>query len=166
MQGDINSLPGSCGVVSGEIQEWIKGRRWIGIQKCFPQSGLADFANRQILSVVPRIAETELPVPTLEVLAKLAHLATQPSIEEIIVIGELFVSGTGVVSPAEPNPGGYWKTGPIRKEMWDSGIGNCEWIKRILDWYTDIKETKTYISAWDLERIGRKRHRCYRCIEK
>src|SRR5438552_17090977 len=105
MQVDINSAPGCLGVVSSEIQERIKRRSWVRIQKCCPQARLADFADGQVLPFVPGVAKTSFPVPTLEIIAKFAHLAAQPNVEEIIVVRELFVSGTGVVSSAEPNSG-------------------------------------------------------------
>src|SRR5439155_736701 len=41
-----------------------------------------------------------------------------------------------------------------------------ERIKRILDWHADAEGTKGYVSAWLLEWIGGKRHRCRRRIEK
>src|SRR5215472_11999494 len=102
MQVNINSAPGCLGIVSSEVQERIKCCGRVCIQKCFPQAGLADFADRQVLPFISRITETQLPVPCFEIIAKLAHLAAQPNVEEIIIVGELFVSGTRVVSSAEP----------------------------------------------------------------
>ena len=104
MQGDINSLPGRLGVVGIEIQERIKCRSWVRIQKCFPQSRLADFADGQILPLIPGITKTQLPVPSLEIIAKFSHFATQPNIEQIIVVSELFMSRTGVVNAAKQTP--------------------------------------------------------------
>src|SRR6266498_1023744 len=59
MQADINGLSGPLGVVGIEIQERIKGRSWVGIQKCFPQSRLAGFARGHVLPLTPR---NETPV--------------------------------------------------------------------------------------------------------
>src|SRR4029450_11100030 len=104
MQGDINSLPGRLGVVSIEIQERIKCRSRIRIQKSFPQSRLADFAHGQVLPLIPRITKTQLPVPSLEIIAKFPQLSAQTNIEKIIVVSELFMSWTGVVNAAKLNP--------------------------------------------------------------
>ena len=57
MQGDINSASGR-GVVAIAIQEWIKRRGWVRVQERVPQSGLAGFADGQILPLVPGITET------------------------------------------------------------------------------------------------------------
>src|SRR5438552_8912634 len=166
MQVDINSGLGRGGVVGSEIQERIKCRSWVRIQKCFPQSGLADFADGQVLSLISRITKTSFPVPSLEIIAKFSQLTTQADIEEAIRVSELFVSGTGVVNVASRNPDSYRETRSIRKEIWNSRICDCEGIKRILDWHTDTEWTKAYVSAWDLEWVGYKRHSCQRRIEK
>ncbi len=137
MQGDINSLPGRLGVVGSEIQERIKRRRWVRIQQRFPQPRLASFADGQILPLVPGITKTQLPVPSLEIIAKFSHLTTQPDVEQRIVVGELFMSGTGVVNATKPNAGSDRETGSVRKEIWNSRISDCERIKRIRDWHTD-----------------------------
>ena len=76
------------------------------------------------------------------------------------------MSRTGVVNAAKRNPGSYGETASVGKEIWNSRIRDCERIKRILDWHTDADGTKAYVSAWDLEWIGRKRHSCQRRIEK
>src|SRR6266478_7396481 len=166
MQGDVNSAPGRLGVVGSEIQEGIKCGSWIRIQKCVPQSRRADFANGQVLPLVQGIAEARFPVPCPEIIAKFSHLTTQANIEKGIPVGELVMSGTGVVSASEPNPGSHRETGAVRKEIWNSRIGDCKRIKRIRDWHTDIKATKAYVSAWDLEWVGAKRHRCSGRVEK
>src|SRR5438477_4884504 len=101
MQVNINSRSGRPGVVSIGVQERIKCRSWIRIQKCFPQSRFADCTGRQALPLIPRVTETQLPVPTLEIIAKFPHLAAHTNIEQIIVISELFVSRTSVVNAAK-----------------------------------------------------------------
>src|SRR4029453_19148526 len=159
MQGDINSLPGRLGVVSSKIQERIKCRSWIRVQKCFPQSGLADVAHRQLLPLVPGITKTQLPVPSLEIIAKFPHLTTQPDVEQIIVVSELFMSGTGIVNATKPNAGSDRETASVGKEIWNSRIRDCERIPRVHDWHTyRVGGTKAYVSAWDLEWVGLKRH--------
>ena len=132
MQVDVNPRSGRLGVVGREIQERIKCRGRVRIQKCFPQSRLADFADGQILPFVPGITETQLPVPSLEIIAKFSHLTTQPNVEKGIPVGELFMSGTGVVNAAKPNPCSDRETGAVRKEIWNSRIRDRERIKRIL----------------------------------
>src|SRR5881275_3352234 len=116
MQVDVNPRSGRLGVVGIEIQERIKCRSRIRIQKCFPQSRLADCAERQILPLVPGIAETGFPVPSLEIIAKFSHFAAQANIEQIIVVSELIVSRTSVVNAAKPNSSSYRKTRAIGKE--------------------------------------------------
>src|SRR6266566_667288 len=159
MQVNINFRSGRLGVVSSEIQEWIKRRSWICIQKRLPQPRLAGFADGQILPLIPGITKTRFPVPSLEIIAKFPHLTTQPNVEKEIPVGELFMSGTGVVNAAEPNSGSHRETGAVRKEIWNSRIRDCERIKRIRDWHTDIEGTK---AEW----VGNKGHRCKGRIEK
>src|SRR6266513_2114104 len=163
MEGDVNSLPRLCRVVSIEIQERIKCCSRIRIQKCFPQSGLAGFADGQVLPLVPGITKTQLPVPSLEIIAKFSHLTTQPHVKQRIPVGELFVSRTGVVNSAKSHPGRHWDTDSVNNH---SVIGHRERIKRIRDWHTYAGRTKAYVSAWVLEWIRRKRHRRQRRIEK
>jgi hypothetical protein len=58
MQININSCARRGSVVGIEIQEWVECRSWIRVQKCFPQSRLAGFANGQILPLIPGITKT------------------------------------------------------------------------------------------------------------
>src|SRR5262245_8019361 len=103
MQVDVNSAPGRPGVMGIEIQERIKCRSRVRVQKRLAQPWHADVADEQILSLIPRITEPKLPVPSFEVVAKFSHLTAQPNIEQIIVVSKLIVSGTGVVNSAKPN---------------------------------------------------------------
>src|SRR5712691_12867969 len=153
MQSDIDSLPGRRGVVSSEIQEWIECSGRVRIQKCFPQSRLADFADRQILPLVQGITETSFPVPSFEIIDKFAHFTAQANIHQIIVVSELFVSRTGVVNGAKLNSGSYRKTASIGKKTWNRRIGDREGVKRILNWHTESARTKRPIRPWDLEWI-------------
>ena len=123
--------------MGSEIQERIKRRSWVRIQKCFPQSRLAGFADGQILALVPGITKTQLPVPSLEIIAKFPHFATQAYVEELVPVSELFVSRTGVVNTAKRNSGSYRETASVGKKIWNSRIRDGERIKRILDWHTD-----------------------------
>src|SRR6266540_5993514 len=163
MQADINGLSGPLGVVGIEIQERIKGRSWVGIQKCFPQSRLAGFARGHVLPFIPGITKTQLPVPRLEIMAKFPHLATQSHVEQRIPVGELFMSGTGVVNSAKGNPGSHRDRRSVNNQ---SRVSNREGIKRIRDWHTYAVGTKAYVSAWNLEWIGHKRHSCQRRVKK
>src|SRR5947207_10728999 len=104
MQGDVNSRSRRSGVVRIKIQKRIKSRSWVCIQKRFPQSRVTDVAGRQILPFIPGITKTQLPVPRLEIIAKLPQLSAHTNIEEIIVVSELFMSWTGVVDAAKLNP--------------------------------------------------------------
>src|SRR4029450_6655519 len=167
MQGDINSLPGPLGVVGSKIQERIKRRRWVRIQQRFPQPSLTSFADGQILPLVSGITKTQLPVPSLEIIAKFPHLTTQPDVEQIIVVSEPFMSGTGVINATKPNAGSDRETASVGKEIWNSRISDCERIPRVHDWHTyRVGGTKAYVRAWDLEWVGLKRHSCQGRIEK
>src|SRR5947208_14180983 len=136
MQVDINLRSGRPGIVSSEIQERIKCRGRIRIQKCVPQSRLASFADRQILPFVPRITKTQLPVPRLEIIDKFSHLTLETNIKEIIVVSELFMSWTGVVDAAKQNAGCEWKTRSVSKEIWDLRIRNSQLVNRMRDCQT------------------------------
>src|SRR6266480_56328 len=166
MKSDINSLPSRRGVVASEIQERIKRRSRVCIQKCFPQPRLADFADGRLLPLVAGITETQLPVPSLKIIAKFSHFAARANIEQIIVVSELLMSGTGVVNGAKSNSGCYWETASIGKKVWNSRIGDREGVKRVLNWHAEGARTKIYIGAWDLEWVGNNRRRCVGRIEK
>src|SRR5436190_10439096 len=112
---------------------------------------LADHTYRQNLPLVSGETEAHFPIPSFEVIAKFAHLTTQPDVEKGIPVGDLVICGTGIVDAAEPNP--------LRHGDWDSvnnqsRIGDGERIKRILKRHTDA-----YASAWGLEWIE-KPHSC------
>ena len=74
--------------------------------------------------------------------------------------------GTGIVNTAETNVGSYGETASVRKKTWNSRIRDCEWIKRIRDWDTDIEGNKAYVSTWDLEWVGYKWNRRQGRVEK
>ena len=75
--------------MGSEIEERIKRRGRIRIQERVPQPGLADRAYQQILPLVSGITETRFPVPSLEIIAKFAHLTTQSDVEKGIPVGDL-----------------------------------------------------------------------------
>src|SRR6266550_2073242 len=167
MQGDVNSAPGRLSVVGSKIQEGIKRCGRVRIQEGVPQSRLADFANGQVLPLVPGVTEACFPVPRLEIIAKFSHFTTQPNVEQRILVGELFMSGTSVVNATKPNARSHRKTRAVRKEIWNGRIRHCERIKRIHNRHTDAAAgAKAYVSAWSLEWIGAKRHSCNGRIEK
>src|SRR5438067_12814123 len=74
--------------------------------------------------------------------------------------------GASVINAAEPNVGGHRETASVGKEIWNGRIGDGERMKRIRDWHTDIEATKAYVSAWDLEWVGNKGHRCQGRVKK
>src|SRR5437016_7326817 len=150
MQVDVNPRSGRSGVMGREIQERIKRRGRIRIEKRLPQSRLAYLADGQVLPFVPRITKTQLPVPTLEIIAKFSHLSSQPNVEKGIPVGELFMSGTGVVNTAKINPCRHWDTDAVNNH---SAIRHREGIKRILDCHADARKNWTQ-AEW----IGYKRH--------
>src|SRR5437870_11721692 len=105
MQGNVNGLSGRRGVVASDTKEWIKRRGRVGIQQRVAQPRLADFANGQVLPLIPGITETRFPIPSLEIIAKFSHLTLEPDVKERIPVSELFTSGTGIVNPAKPHAG-------------------------------------------------------------
>src|SRR6266496_712208 len=167
MQGDVNSAPGRPSVVGSKIQEGIKRCGRVRIQECVPQSRLADFANGQVLPLVPGVTEARFPVPRFEMLSEFPDFTTQANVEQRILVGELFMSRTGVINPTKPNARSHRKTRAVRKEIWNGRIRHCERIKRIRNRHTDAAEgAKAYVSAWGLEWIRRKWYRCEGRIEK
>src|SRR5947207_8026881 len=166
MQNNINSACGRLAVVAKQAKERIERNGRIRTQQRLPQSGLADLAYRQILPLVPRITKTRFPVPSLEIIGKFSHLTLEADIKQRVPVGELLMSGTGIVNAAKPNSGGHRQTASVRKEVWNGRIGDCEGIKRIRDWHTDIEAAKAYVSAWDVEWVGYKRHSCQERVEK
>src|SRR5262245_35313953 len=138
MQCDINSLPGRSGVWVEESAKRIKCCGWVRIEQRVPQPRLAGFADGEVLPFVPRITETGFPVPGLEVIRNPAHLTPEAHVEELIPIGKLFISWTGIGNAAEPNPGSHRNQRSVNNE---SRVSNCEWIECILDWHTDAERT-------------------------
>src|SRR5215475_1629578 len=137
MQVEVNSAPGRLGVMGIEIQERIKCRSRVRVQKRLAQPGHADVTDEQILSLIPRITEPKLPVPSFEVVAEFSHLTAQPDVEERVRVSELFMSGTGVVNSAKPNACNDRETRSIGKEIWNRRISDCERIPCVHNWYTD-----------------------------
>src|SRR5207237_10048467 len=76
------------------------------------------------------------------------------------------MSGTGVVNGTKPNSGIYGEAASIGKKIWNSRIGDCEGVKRILNWHTEGARTKRQMRAWYPEWIGNNRRRCEGRIEK
>src|SRR4029077_20934409 len=167
MQGNVNPAPGGRSVLVEKTTEGIKRRGRICVQQGVAQPGLAGFAYRQVLSLVARVTETHFPIPCLEVIAKFSHLTTQPDVEELIPVSELFVPWTGIVQAAEPNTSGQRNRRSVNNQ---SRVPNCEGIERILDWDTDAERaTRPYgrkRSSRNVEWIGRKWHSGQGCIEK
>ena len=163
MQSDVNGLPGRLGVVGVEIQERIKRRGWIGVQQRLPQARLTDFANGQVLPLVSGVTESSFPVPSLEVVAKFPHLTAQTDVEKLVPVSEFFVPRTSVVNAAKPNASSHRDGHSVNSQ---SGISNCEGIKRIRDWHADTGRTKERVSPRRFEWIRRKRHSRQRGIEK
>src|SRR5262249_15527989 len=168
MQGDVNLLPGRLGVVGIDIQERIKRRGWIAVQKRLAQSGLADLANGQVLSFVPRVTETSFPITRLKIIGDPSHFTTQPHVKQLVPVSEFFAPWAGVVNTTKPNTSGDRETRSVRKEIWNSRICNGERVPRIEreNGHTDAGGTKETVSAWVFEWIRRKGYCCQRRIEK
>src|SRR6476646_9532945 len=126
--------------MGGKIQERIKCRSRVRIQQCIAQCRLADLACAQAKAgLVPCVAETELPVPTLKVIAKFAQLTAQANIEEIIVIRKPCTSGPAIVNRPESNASGHrdWDT-----VVYQSRVPHRKRIKWIRDRHTDADRAK------------------------
>src|SRR5438132_6225663 len=150
MQGDINSLSGHLAVGTEEPTERIKRRGRVRIQERVAQPRLADLAYGQVLPLVPGITETRFPVPSLEIIAKFAHLTAKPGVKQSIPVSYLVTPGTGVVNAAEPNAGSDRNRDSVNEH---SRVRYCERIKRILDRYADAARTKSHVSACNFEWI-------------
>src|SRR6266436_1704959 len=158
MQSNINSLPGRRRVHAVEIQERIKRGARICIQQRVSQSGLADFANGQVLSFVPGITETRFPIPRLEVISNPSHFTSQANVEELVPISEFFVSWTRIVNTTKPNTSSYRQARAVREEIRNRRIRNCERIERIREWHTDTGGTKKCAGGSVMKRVRCKRY--------
>src|SRR5206468_1574425 len=130
-----------------------------------PQSRFAGLAYGQVLPLVPRVTETQFPVPSLEIIAKFSHLTFEPNVKESIPVSELFVSGTSVVNTAKPNSRSHRDWYSVNNQ---SRISNCERVERILNWHTDTGGTEggaVRIFEW-VRSSQANRHSCEECIEK
>src|SRR6516164_9827900 len=165
MQRHIDRASGRACISASEIQERIKRRGRICVQKCRPQARLAGLAYGKVLAIVSRIPETQFPVPRLEVIGDPPHFATQPEVEELIPVSELLMPRPGVVNTTEANTGRDRETRSIREEVWNRCVSNSERIKRIGKWHADAGRTKERPICL-VERIRCKRYRCEGRIEK
>ncbi len=163
MQVDINLAYRIIRVATLEAQERIKGRSRVRIQQRLSQTRLAGLTYGQILTLVAIVAEARFPVPRLEIIAKLSHLTFQSNIEHVIPIGELFMSGTGVVNATKPDASSHGDRNPVKNHR---RICYCERIKRINNWHTDPGGAKPYAAILNLKWIRRKRNSRQGCIEK
>src|SRR6267154_6016168 len=171
MQVNINACVGRQGISVEKTSERIERRGWICIQQRIAQPGLSNLADRDVLSLVDRITETRFPAPGLKVIANESHFATQANVKQLVPIGEFFTPWAGIVEAAEPDSGSHRNRGSVNN---NSGVANCERIKRILDRHTDAewttrpygRERRTVNTVNSVEWIGRKRHRSQRGIEK
>src|SRR6266550_3338904 len=111
MQGHINGLPGSRGVLAEKATERIKCRGRICVQQGVAQPGLAHFANGQVLSLVAGVTEAHFPVPRLEVIPNfslLGPVSLRPRNRTPVVIGIGVPLMTRVVSPTVKGLNGFW----------------------------------------------------------
>src|SRR2546421_6637878 len=146
-----------------EAEERIEGCGRVRIQQRVSQTRLADLAYGQVLPLVASVTEAQFPVPSLEVIAKLAHLTLQSNIEEHIPVGKLLVSGAGVINATKPDASSHRDWDSVDSQ---SRIPYGERIKRILDWHADAGGAKSYGSSRSLKWVRRKRNSRQGCIEK
>src|SRR5207245_6197469 len=86
--------------------------------------------------LVPGITDTRLPIPILEVIAKLSHLTAKSGIEQHVVERGLGCNAACVFNAAEMN------SGSNRRAIGQSRIRDREGSKRIGDRHTDALRTK------------------------
>src|SRR5215475_2071342 len=163
MQVDVNPVYRRIRIATKEAKERIKGGSRVGVQQRVSQPRLADLTQGQVLSFVASVTEAKFPVPGLEIIAELAHLTFQPNIKDVIPVGKLLASKTSVVNATKPDASsdGYWDA--INSQ---SGIWNCERIKRIANWDGDARGAKPYAASRNLKWIWRKRNSRQSRIEK
>ena len=76
------------------------------------------------------------------------------------------MSGTGVVNTAKPNPVVTGRPAPSGKKFGIVASATVNGLNGFEIGTLMPAGTKAYVSAWDLEWIGHKRHSCQGCIEK
>src|SRR5205814_2792020 len=100
-------------------------------------------ATNEGFLVVPGIAETQFPIPILEVIAKLAHLTAKSGIKQHVVERGLGCSAACVSNTTEMNSGGDRRA--IGQSYWFTLVVNRSFgkrVKRICDWHTDAVRAK------------------------
>src|SRR6476646_10358530 len=118
----------------------MKGRSRVGIQQRFAQTRLADHTFGEIYRFIPRITETQFPVPCFKVITKFSHLAFKADVKQHIVFGGGRCSVTCFQATIF-NSGGHPNSGK-GCARWQSCVGNGERIKCVLYWHTDAVWTK------------------------
>src|SRR5436190_6854401 len=141
MKIDVNLVYRRIRIASKLAQEGIKGRNRIGIQQRISQARLADLTQRQVLPLVASVAEAHLPVPRLEIIAKLAHFSLKSDIEEHIPVGKLLAPETTIVNTAEPDAGSHGCWDPVNSQP---RISDGERITRVRDWHANSGRAKPY----------------------
>src|SRR5215475_4329198 len=110
MQVDIDRVVRRKRIGTEEATKGIKRCGRVRILQRPSQTRLADLTQGQVLSFVASVTEAKFPVPSLEIIAKLAHLTFQPNIKDVIPVGKLLASKTSVVNATKPDASsdGYW----------------------------------------------------------
>src|SRR5262249_8419454 len=136
MQGNVNPADCRRGVSTSDSKEGIKRCRRVRIQQRFAQTLRAYYAISDGIFLIPGITEPRLPIPILEVIAKLSHLTAKAYIEQRVREGGLGCRPTRVSNAAEMNSSGDGRA------IGQNRIRTRERVKRILDWHTDTVRTK------------------------
>src|SRR5262245_43342409 len=131
-------------IATKEAHEGIKGRSRVRIQQRVSQPGLADLAQRQVLTLVASVAEAQFPVPRLEIIAKFSHLTFQSNIEQVIPVSEFLTSEACVLNGTEPDASSHRRWDAVDSQ---GRISDCERIKRVRDWHTDARRAKPYAGS-------------------
>src|SRR5690348_9197745 len=117
--------------MTSKVQERVECGCRICVQQRLAQPGLASLAYGYVQTFVARVTKTGFPVPSLEVIADISHLAAHPNVKQVIVISELFMSRTSVIDATEPDTSVNGQTGAIREEVCNGRVRDSERIKRI-----------------------------------
>src|SRR5438132_12215408 len=162
MQIDISSGYRRIRVATKYTHEWIKGRGRVRIEQRVSQTRLADLTYGQVLSLVASVTEAQFPVPSLEVIAKFSHLTLKSDIQQHIPVGELFMSGTGVVNATKPDAGSHRDWDPVNSQR---RVSDGERLESNLYCHVDARRTKYYGRSRSVTHQQRKRYSRQTCIE-
>src|SRR5262249_20768241 len=107
-KGNIHSANGSVTVPTKEPQERIKRCSRIRIQQRCAQSRTAHRAAPEELLLISGVTKAQLPIPTLKVIPKFAHLPAKAGVEQKVVKSSLLCSVALIVNGTIADTSRYW----------------------------------------------------------